>query len=336
MATAEASRILESCLVWDNHACMPLRPDDHSFLPQLERLSIVGINVVSLNIGFGTQTKAEHLAMLESFHRWLGSRPDDYRVVYTVEDVDLARREGKLAVLFDVEGMALLDDGDLETVSRLRAGGVGWMLVAYNRNNAAGGGCMDDDAGLTGHGRRVLAEMARVGIIACCSHTGYRTAREVMDWADGPVVFSHSNARAVHDHPRNIPDELIDGCAATGGVVGVNGIGAFLGEGEDYPSLLLRHIDYMVQRVGPDHVGLSLDYCFDRQELVNYLKTMPDTFPRMQDIEAAVRMAPPEVLPGLVDGMLNLGYREDAIGDILGGNWRRVAQTVWKPPPAHA
>lgn len=336
MASDDASRILKSCLVWDNHACMPLRPNDHSFLPQLERLSTVGINVVSLNIGFDAQTKAEHLAMLDSFHRWLGSRPNDYRVVYTVEDVDSARREGKLAVLFDVEGMALLDDGDLETVSTLRAGGVGWMLVAYNRNNNAGGGCMDDDAGLSEHGRRVLAEMSRVGMIACCSHTGYRTAREVMDHADGPVVFSHSNARAVHDHLRNIPDELINACAATGGVVGVNGIGEFLGEGADYPSLLLRHIDYMVQRVGPGHVGVSLDYCFDRLELINYLKTMPETFPCIQDIDTAARMAPPEVLPGLVDGMLRLGYREDAIVDILGGNWRRVAQAVWKPAPAHA
>lgn len=330
MPTERVENLLKQCLVWDNHACMPLRPGDHGFLPELERLPRAGIDVVTLNVGFGPQSKAEHLAMLDSFQGWLDARPERYRVARSVADIDAARREGKLAVLFDVEGMAPLDDGDIELVSELRDRGVGWMLVAYNKNNAAGGGCMDKDSGLTGHGRRVLAEMERVGMIACCSHTGYRTARELIDAASRPVIFSHSNALAVHTHARNIPDDLISACAETGGVVGVNGIGEFLGEGTDYPALLLRHIDHMVQLVGPEHVGISLDYCYDRQELIDYLKNMREVFPNMTDIDAAIRMAPPEVIPALAEGMLDLGYGDAAVESILGGNWRRVAAEVWQ------
>ncbi len=331
MSESKAEAILQEALVWDNHACMPLRPHDHSFLPQLERLRSMGFDAVTLNIGFGTQSLKEHLAMLDSFHSWLAQHPDRYLVAYTVSDIDRARQEHKLAVLFDIEGMALLDDGDIEPISELRQRGVGWMLVAYNRNNAAGGGCMDSDSGLTAHGQRILREMERVGMIPCCSHSGHRTARDLMAAAEGPVIFSHSNASAVHDHLRNIPDELIRACAVTGGVVGVNGIGEFLGDGTDYAALLLRHIDHIVQLVGPRHVGLALDYCFDRQELVDYLLAKPELFPNMSDIESAVRMAPPEVLPELVEGMQGLGYDEPAIHSVLGGNWRRVAAQVWKP-----
>src|SRR5690606_36645690 len=120
--------------------------------------------------------------------------------------------------------------------------GVSWMLIAYNRNNAAGSGCQDEDRGLTDFGRMVIDEMTRVGMIVCCSHTGYRTAREVIDYSKNPVIFSHSNPRALRDHPRNIPDELMKACAARGGVVGINGIGLFLGENDNSTEAIVRHI----------------------------------------------------------------------------------------------
>ena len=103
------------------------------------------------------------------------------------------------------------------------------MLLAYNLNNLAGGGCQDDDDGMTAFGHDVVREMERVGMVVCCSHTGYRTARDVLKMATKPVVFSHSNAHDIVAHPRNLPDDLVRECAQTGGVVGVNGIGLFLG-----------------------------------------------------------------------------------------------------------
>ena len=111
-------------------------------------------------------------------------------------------------------------------------------LVAYNSNNLAGGGCQDDDCGLTSFGRRIIDEMADCGMIVCCSHAGYRTAREVIDCSANPVIFSHSNPRALRDHARKIPDALMRSCAARGWVIGINGIDLFLDENRP----MSRHI----------------------------------------------------------------------------------------------
>ena len=104
-------------------------------------------------------------------------------------------------------------------------------------------------------------------MVKCCSHTGYRTAREILDSTDRPVIFSHSNPRALRDHPRNIPDDLIRACAATGGVVGINGVGLFLGTGPPTAEVIVRNIDYVAQLVGAAHAGLGLDYMFKSSEL---------------------------------------------------------------------
>jgi membrane dipeptidase len=330
----DARNLLAETLVWDNHACMPLRPDDQSFLDQLQRVHQADVNVVSLNVGFGPQELDAHVRMLASFRQWLADHADRYELARSVADIDRARAEGKLAVFFDIEGMVPLDGGDHGLVALFRELGVGWMLIAYNRNNAAGGGCLDEDCGLTGHGRRVLAEMKRVGMIVCCSHTGHDTVREVMEVADNPVIFSHSNASAVYAHPRNIPDDLIRRCAATGGVVGINGLGDFLGpfaEGQEWDPVddMVRHIDHIVQMVGPEHVGLGLDYVFDQQELADYLKNMKSTFGD-QPMSFSNRFAPAETFLPLTARLMQMGYAHKDLQNILGGNWYRVARQVWR------
>lgn len=328
-ALQRAHELLGRTLVWDNHACMPLRPGDHRFLPELARYRDAGVDVVALNIGFGKLTLEQHLRQLADFRAWITTPGSDCLLIRHSRDIDEARRQGKLGVFFDVEGMAILDAGDHGLVAMLRELGVGWMLIAYNEANAVGGGCRSDDSGLTGHGRDVLAAMKRAGMLVCCSHTGHRTAREVIEHADNPVIFSHSNASAVHPHYRNIPDELILAVADGGGVVGVNGVGEFLGPGKDYARLIATHIDHMVELVGPDHVGLGLDYVFDRQELIDYLNSMPETFGESPDHDGLLRFAPPAVFPEVVAELQLRGYPDEALAGILGGNWRRVAEQVW-------
>lgn len=255
-------------VIWDNHVCAPLRPLDFSFLPMLERYRAAGFTTVSLNVGFGDQSAEDHLRMLASFRAWLAERPEHYALVSTADDVRRAAAEGRLGILFDVEGMAFLN-GQLALIPLLYDLGVRWMSIAYNRNNDVGGGCQDEDGGLTAFGREVLAEAKRVGMVVCCSHTGHRTAREVMEATENPIIFSHSNASAVHPHFRNIGDDLIVKCARTGGVVGVNGIGMFLGANDNSTEALVRHIDHMVQLVGPAHVAIALDMCSMRRSLMS-------------------------------------------------------------------
>ena len=332
MTASDAARaLIDSSLVWDNHGCMPVRPHDESFLPQLERYRAAGVNAVALNVGYGEQGIEEHVRMIAHFRRWLAAREADYVLVETTGDIERARRDGKLAVMFDIEGMNAV--GDQASLVQFYCDlGVRWMLVAYNWNNRAGSGCQEaDDRGLTAFGRELLDEMARVGMVACCSHTGHRTTMDVMAYSKRPVIFSHSNARSVHDHPRNVRDEALRACAGTGGVVGINGIGLFLTSEGDLVEAFVRHLDYVVQLIGADHVGLGLDYVFDQKELDEAVSD-PKLFPPELGYASGIKMVPPESIEEIVERLLTMGYADDDIRAILGGNFLRVANQVWRQP----
>lgn len=327
--------LLRESLVWDHHTCMPLRPDDTSFLPQLARHKAAGFDAVTVNVGFGDMGPEAHLRMLAALRHWLKARPDEYVLIETAEDIARAHDSNKLAVAFDIEGANAI--GDQTSLVQLYYDlGVRWMLLAYNRNNRVGGGCQDDDGGLTPFGRDLIAELERVGMQLCLSHTGHRTAREALAVATRPVIFSHSNCAALHAHPRNIPDELIRACAGTGGVVGINGVGIFLGKNDISSETYVRHVDHVVQMVGPAHVSIALDYVFDIGELEEYMQTMRHTFPPGLGYELGARFLPPEQIGEIVAALQARGYGSDDLKAILGGNLMRLARTVWKPASAAA
>jgi membrane dipeptidase len=326
--------LLRNTLVWESHACMPLRPGDVAFLPQLERLRRSGFDVVSLNVSFDLLDPREAFPMLATFRQWIEQHGDSYALVDTVPDIEAAKAQGRLSVVFDIEGgnAVAAHPGLVEVFYRL---GVRWMLLAYNKNNGLGGGCMDEDRGLTDYGRQVIDEMERVGMVLCCTHVGHRTARDAMEYAHNPVIFSHSNPASVYSHVRNISDDLMIECARRGGVVNINGVGLFLGKdsagrGDNSTETVLRHIDYVVQLIGPEHVGLGLDYVFDLSELEDYLRAHPDKFPLGEGKPGAYTQVEPERLPLIAEGLLRKGYRECDVQGILGHNQLRVARQVWR------
>jgi membrane dipeptidase len=132
-------------------------------------------------------------------------------------------------------------------------------------------------------------------------------------------------------HPRNIPDDLIRACAATGGVVGINGVGIFLGRNDISSETYARHVDHVVQLVGPTHVSIALDYVYDMQELDDYMRTMQHTFPPGLGYELGARFVPPEQIVEIVATLQGWGYRDDDLKALLGGNLMRMATQVWKP-----
>ena len=321
--------LVEKSLVWDNHGCMPLRANDTEFLPQLKRYKDAGVNVVTINVGFDALPWSNTALVAETYRRWIHSHPKDYMLIESITDINVAKTSGRLGICFDIEGGSALN-GSLGMLENYYNLGVRWMLIAYNRNNALGGGCQDDDAGLTDFGKAVLDEMARVGMVVCCSHTGYRTTMEVMEHSPNPVIFSHSNPFGLWEHKRNIRDDQIRACAKTGGVIGINGIGIFIGENDATTESFVRHIDYVVQLVGPQHVGISLDYCFDHTELNDYLSANPDMFPPELGYSDGINMVEPEQFPEIADTLLGLGYTDDDVRLILGENHLRIAEQVWR------
>ena len=328
-AVATENPIPRDALVWDNHGCMPLRPQDARFLPQLQRYRDAGVHIVSLNVGFDAMPWENTPLMLAHFRRWILQHPDEYALDGNVDDILAVRANGKLGVCFDIEGGCALA-GQLSKVSSYYHLGVRWMLIAYNRNNELGAGCMGEDTGLTAFGREVVVEMNRVGMVVCCSHSGFRTTMEVMELSSKPVIFSHSNPLGVWQHKRNITDEAIKACAATGGVVGINGIGDFLGINDASTATIVRHIDYTVELVGVEHVGLALDYVFDQQELLDYLAAHPEVFPPGEVHGSGIAMVRPEQLPEIAGALGDLGYSADDLRAILGGNHLRIANQCWK------
>lgn len=319
--------LLERAIVWDNHACLPLRPHDERFLPQLERFRASGFNVVAVNVGFGPVNIETHLRMLAGFRQWLAARPDDYVLVRTIADIRTAKASGRLGVFFDIEGAGAVGD-QLSLVQLYYDLGVRWMSLAYNVSNRAAGGCMEPDGGLTPFGVQLIAEMERTGMTVCCSHTGERSVLEAIELAKGPVIFSHSNPRALWDHPRNIRDHVILACAKRGGVIGINGVGIFLGPNDTRSETVARHIDYVAKLAGIDHVALGLDYVFDAEEAAEYVRQQPDVFgPAIS--AAGIASVQPEQIPEIVACLTALGYADADLERILGGNWLRIAAN-WK------
>lgn len=315
-------------LIWDNHACMPLRPDA-AFLPQLDRYRKAGVSMVVVNVMFDKiMSWQEGMHVLSFMRSWILDRPDDYHLVTQPGDIEDAAAAGKLVVAFDIEGMSGLG-GELSMVRTYYDLGVRWMLIAYNKNNEAGGGCMDDDTGLTDFGRSVIREMEHVGMALCCSHTGERTCMDAFEWSRNPVMLTHSNPKALVDHPRCVSDAVIKACAETGGTIGVTGYGGFLKGGDTSAENYFRHIDYVVELVGPEHVTLASDYVFDPAELQAFVQS-PLLGGSPDDPAAMPSLFAPEQFPDLADVMLKHGYRTEDVAAILGQNLLRMARKIWK------
>ena len=238
----------------------------------------------------------------------------------------MAKESGKLAVAFDLEGSDPLL-GNLNLISLYYDLGVRQMLLAYNKDNRASGGCMEGTIGLTDFGKDVIKEMNRVGMVVDVSHMGYRATMEAFEVSTAPVIFSHSNPNGLWQHARNISDEQIRACAQTGGVIGINGIGDFLGGTSS--ELIVQNIEYVMNLAGPEHVGLGLDYVIDKQELIEYVEMFPDIFPP-EKIKDYLSFVEPEQFPEFTELLWQKGYSEQIIRGILGGNFLRVAEQVWK------
>ena len=315
-------------LIWDNHAC-PARNLPNRGLESLARYRAAGVNVVALNIGDSDFPWEGVVQLATDIRAYIRQHDDEYLLVDSVADIDAAQASGRMAVFFDLEGVFAVGT-EKSRIGVLNDIGVRWMSLVYNRRNAVGSGVHDDeDEGLTSFGREAVREMDRLGVIKCCSHTGYRTAAEALELTNRPTIFSHSNPRALHDHPRNISDDLIKACARTDGVVGINGVGIFLGDNDIRIETLVRHIDYVAALVGVRHVGLGLDYVFDQAEMDAELARASHLWPPSFGYCPGIRFLQPEKIGVIAEALARRGYSDEDVSAVMGGNWRRVAEAVW-------
>ena len=168
--------------------------------------------------------------------------------------------EGKTAALLSVEGAEVIAC-DLRNLAALRGQGFRMLTLTWNADNALAG-CHQSDDGLTAQGRAFVREAQALDILVDVSHLGECAFWNLVDITAKPILASHSNARALCDHSRNLTDDQLRAIAETGGTVGLNLYPPFLGEHADFETLL-RHLEHMLTVCGETHVALGgdLDGC---------------------------------------------------------------------------
>lgn len=288
--------------------------------------------MVAVNVSDAGYSLEQAIRTIASFRAQLAAHTDVLTFVQDVADMEEAARTNRLGVCFDVEGAFLLGE-QVDVVRVLYDLGVRWMAFAYNRKNAFAYGCHElDDLGLTSLGCYLVRTMDAIGMIKDCSHTGYRSAMDVFSLSTKPCIFSHSNPRALADHPRNVPDELMKALAQTGGVMGLTGVNLFMGTQSPTVEDVFKHVDYAVNLIGADHVGIGLDHAIDvSYDLIEYIKDKT-YWPAGFGYEGKITILGPEIFAPLEQRMRTAGYPESAIKGILGENFRRVAGQVWPAP----
>lgn len=327
--TLEANNRLQGSLVWDN--LLPWLPvyNIDAIDDILPAAKAAGVNFFSLSMAAGAGASASLETIIERIarvKREIHARSDWLVFASTVADIRQAKADNKLAVNFNFQE-TLPFGRNLDLIPLFYDLGVRQTLLAYNQKNLVGDGCNErTDAGLSHFGVEVVKTMNRVGMLVDGSHSGHRTTMEAMELCDGPFVFSHSNPYGVYKHFRNIKDDQIDACVATGGVIGVVGAGAFLGDADASTESIFRCLDYLVERAGEQHVGLGLDYVHDAEAAYQMRLKAPTAWPNTQPY----RYAGASQLADLTQMMIDHGYTDQTITGILGENWARVCEEIWQ------
>jgi membrane dipeptidase len=278
---------------------------------------------------------AQVMQTIAGFRASVAAQPERFVLANTVQDIEQAAADGKLAIGFDLEGaMPLLEQPEM--VALYQSLGVRQMHLAYNRNNSVAGGCHDVEQGLTPLGHEVVRAINAAGVLMDCSHTGRRCSLDIMAASTQPVIFSHANPLALIEHGRNITDEQIRGCAATGGVVCVSGVSFFLGNTSPTAQDVARHAAYVANLVGVQHVGIGLDISFPQADLND---DPPDNYepsywwPKSAGYDRAILRAtytPIETWNVLGQALQDTGMSAAEAQLVMGDNMVRVAQQVWR------
>lgn len=332
-AGADARAVFEKALVWDNVWPVDLKGGERigNDWGKLERFAAAGYGVLGITLAGDNQNISQAIELVAWARQYLLAHRDRYVIIETVDDALAAKATGKLGIMLHFEGTRCFER-NLDLIELYYKLGIRQTILAFNNSNSVGGGCAEEnDGGLTNFGRRFVKELQAGGILVDLSHTGRRTSLEAMELAVKPMVFTHSNVDAIHPSFRNVTDEQIKACAATGGLVGVSGSSGYLGDLECRTGTIFRHLDYLVQLVGPDHVGIGLDVVFDAVALSDWARGRPHEWPVAADPNwPGFRYAMPEQLLELTQLMLDHGYGEEAVLKILGGNYLRICRAAWQ------
>jgi len=250
------------------------------------------------------------LQMVDKFYTEIEANPGIVAVT-SHDEIVHAKKAGKVCGLLSIEGAEPLM-GDIALLRIFYKLGVRMLSFAWNYRTPFADGlyAKRSESKLPELGVQALEEMSRLGLVFDVSHLSDSVFWDVVDVMEGPFIASHSNARAICNHPRNCTDDMIRAIADHGGVLGMNFAPLFIVEGGKNVTVadLVDHIDHIVKLVGPDHVGLGSDF--------DGISSTP------QGLEDVSKM------PNVTRELVRRGYSDEDILKILGGNHMRVFEEV--------
>jgi membrane dipeptidase len=275
-------------------------------------------------------TLREALLYIEHIRRDIEANADQVALCLSGSEIDAAVADGKIACVLAMEGSAAVGY-DVELFGLLYRLGVRMASFTHFPRTLLGDGSAEDATGgrLPSTGVAAVREMERLGMLVDVSHLSLNGTAHVLEIATRPVIASHSSARALCDHHRNLTDEHLRKLAATGGVAGVNVIPLFIDADPARRTLdrVVDHVLYMADVMGIDHVGLGPDFIKDYYDAL---------YPHLESVilysadlkEAIPGLAGSRDLPNLTEAMLRRGMSEEDVRKVLGENFLRVFRST--------
>ena len=217
------------------------------------------------------QAAADAMTKFDAIHRMTEDLyPELIGLAYRADDVERLVAEGKLAAAIGIENGYVIGN-DLSLLDRYHALGARYMTLVHNGHNDIADSAQpreqfgdtgpSEHDGVSDFGARVIRRMNELGIMVDISHGSKATALDAMELSTAPVIASHSSIRAVTDHPRNLDDETLLRLADNGGVVQIVAFESYIGDETSHTVQdFVDHIDYAVNLIGIEHVGISSDF----------------------------------------------------------------------------
>ncbi len=292
----------------------------------LERLRKGGIGggcfVIWADTFNGFEPKDEMDAIVKALQAEM-AETEDFVLVHNRAEVEAAQKAGKFAILLGIEGLAGIGE-DLSKIDALYEIGARHAMLTWNEENALATGVKGNpDRGVTELGRKAIKIIQDKKMILDVSHLNEKSFWDVIDASNGPILASHSNAKALAGAARNLTDDQLKAIRDTNGLVGLNGFNDFISDIKEEQDVdhLVNHASYIADKIGVEHLGFGFDFF----EFLNtdFMKSYSD-----QEDSLLRGMEDCSKVPVLIEKMRKAGFTEKDLEMIGGGNWLNLIQRV--------
>lgn len=304
----------------------------------IQRMQLSGVTAINLTAAEIGADFAGTLRGLAFVSETVAAHRDKLMLIRTPDDIGEAKRTQRIGIILGLQDAEPIGR-DLAMLRVLTEAGVRIIQLTHNRRNLIGTGCVEPDDGLSRYGRRVVAEMNRLGLMVDVSHCGPRTTLDTIEHSAMPVICSHANPSAVCLSLRNKDDAIIRKLAERGGVIGMACWSPIVYRGDGRrPTLddMLDCFDYTLRLVGSDHVAIGTDLCEEaipEPEAWARVYGPHGAFPEVTgglgswygfDTVNAEGFETIAALPGIAEGLARRGHDDSTITKVLGLNFQRV------------